>query len=134
MKIIKNDYFITDASSDVNIEFVKELLSKTYWAEKRSLDVITKSIEHSVCFSLYKKDQQIGFARIVTDYSTFGYLADAIIAEEYRGFGLGKWFVSTIINDERWCDIFLILVTKNAHGLYEKYGFNNSDKLMMRIK
>jgi len=113
---------------------VKELLSKTYWAEKRPLDVIKKSIEHSVCFSLYKQGQQIGFARIVTDYSTFGYLADAIIAEEHRGLGLGKWFVQKIINDERWCDILLILATKDAHGLYEKYGFKNSEKLMMRKK
>ena len=132
MKIINDDYFITDASSDINIEIVKEMLSKTYWAGKRPLDLIKKSIEHSVCFSLYKQDQQIGFARIVTDYSTFGYLADAIIAEEYRGLGLGKWLVETIINDERWNDKLLLLATKDAHGLYEKYGFKNSEKLMMK--
>jgi len=134
MKIIKNDYFITDVSSDVNIKFVEELLSKTYWAKKRPLEVIKQSIEHSICFSLYKQDQQIGFARMVTDYSTFGYLADAIIAEEHRGLGLGKWFVSTIINDKRWGNILLILATKDAHGLYEKYGFKNNEKLMMRMK
>ncbi len=134
MKIIKDDCFITDASSDVNIESVKELLSRTYWAEKRPLDVIKKSIEHSVCFSLYKKGQQIGFARIVTDYSTFGYLADVIIAGEHRGLGLGKWFVENIINDERWCDIHLMLATKDAHGLYEKCGFRNSKRLMRKMK
>jgi ribosomal protein S18 acetylase RimI-like enzyme len=66
------------------------------------LDVIKKSIDHSVCFSLFKKNLQIGFARVVTDYSTFGYLADVIIDKEYRGRGLGKWFVETIVNDERW--------------------------------
>ena len=130
MKILMDDYYITDDSSAVNIAAVKGLLSKSYWAEKRTLKTIKESIKHSVCFSLYKKDKQIGFARMVTDYSTFGYLADVIIEEEYRGKGLGKWLVDTIINDKRWCGVFLMLATKDAHKLYEKYGFKNSERLM----
>lgn len=132
MKKIKDNYYITDESSEVDIKSVKKLLAKTYWAEKRSLAVIKKSINHSVCFSLYKDNQQIGFARMVTDYSTFGYLADVIIGEEHRGKGLGKWFVDTIINDKRWCGVFLMLATKDAHKLYEKYGFKNSERLMAK--
>ena len=132
MKIIKDDYYISDESSDVNITSVKKLLSKTYWAEKRSLECIKKSIKHSVCFSLFKKDQQIGFARIVTDYSTCAYLADVIIMKEHRGEGLGKWFIETIVNDERWRDTLIMLGTKDAHKLYKKYGFKNSESLMKR--
>lgn len=102
MKISKNTYCITDESSAVNIKSVKQLLSKTYWAENRPLEIIEKSIKHSVCFSLYKKDIQIGFARVVTDYSTFAYLADVIIDEKHRGNGRGLWFVGNIVNDVRW--------------------------------
>jgi len=132
MKIVKDDYFISDDASDVDIKSVKKLLSETYWANKRPLETIKKSINHSVCFSLYKKNQQVGFARIVTDYSTCAYLADVIITRECRGKGLGKWFVETIVNDERWRDTLIMLGTKDAHKLYEQYGFRNSECLMKR--
>ena len=130
MKISKDHYYITDETTDVNIDKVKELLSHSYWAENRPLDVIKKSIENSVCFSLYKADLQIGFARVVTDYSTFGYLADVIVEEEQRGNGLGKWLVETIVNDKRWDGKLLMLATLDAQGLYAKYGFKNSERLM----
>jgi GNAT superfamily N-acetyltransferase len=132
MKIKKDDYYISDESSDVNISSVKKMLSETYWANKRPLETIKKSINHSVCFSLYEKDQQIGFARVVTDYSTCAYLADVTISKEYRGKGLGKWFIETIVNDERWRDTLIMLGTKDAHKLYEQYGFRTSEALMKR--
>lgn len=130
MKYKKDNYFITDDKSYVNIDTVKGLLSNTYWASKRSFNTIKKSIEHSICFSLYKDDMQIGFARIVTDYSTFVYLADVIINIDYRGMGLGKWFVKKIITDKRWDGMLFMLATKDAHQLYEKFGFKKDNKLM----
>ncbi|WP_231665472.1 MULTISPECIES: GNAT family N-acetyltransferase [unclassified Pseudoalteromonas] len=114
----------------VNFIKVQELLSASYWASERSIDVIQKSVEHSECFSLYNGEIQIGFARVVTDYSTFGYIADVIIDSNYRGQGLGKWLVETVINDPRWKDKFLLLATDDAHNLYQKYGFKQSPKLM----
>ena len=132
MKVSRSEYAITDDPESVDFEAVAELLSKTYWAEHRPAATIRKSIEHSVCFSLFLRERQIGFARVVTDFATFGYLADVVIREDDRGNGLGKWFVETIVNDPRWRDLFLMLGTFDAHGLYEKYGFKTSDRLMGR--
>jgi len=132
MKVSINEYIITDEPTAVDFDTVAKLLSKTYWAEHRTEETIRKSIEHSVCFSLFHEEQQIGFARVVTDFSTFGYLADVIIQDEHRGKGLGKWFVETIVNDSRWRNLFLMLGTLDAHGLYEKYGFKTSERLMGR--
>ena len=132
MIVTRNDYSITDESDAVDITAVGRLLSNTYWAENRPLATIKKSIEHSVCFTLRHSDMQIGFARIVTDCATFGYLADVVIEEQHRGKGLGVWFVETILTDARWKDLFLVLGTLDAHGLYEKFGFTNSDRLMGR--
>ena len=75
---------------------------------------------------------QIGFARVVTDYSTFSYLADVVIDKNYRANGLGKWFVEIIIEDKRWCNLLQLLATKDAHKLYEKFGFENSNELMLK--
>jgi ribosomal protein S18 acetylase RimI-like enzyme len=126
----KENFFIYDDVKHVNFIKVQELLSASYWASERSIDVIQKSVEHSECFSLYSGEIQIGFARVVTDYSTFGYIADVIIDSNYRGQGLGKWLVETVINDPRWKDKFLLLATDDAHSLYQKYGFKQSPKLM----
>jgi len=134
MQIKKDNYMITDNSEAINIDFVTNILQTTYWAKDRSKATIQKSIENSICFSLFKEKQQIGFARIITDFATFGYLADVIIDENYRNKGLGKWFVETIITDERWNNFFLTLATKDAHKLYEKYGFKNTPRLMGNSK
>jgi GNAT superfamily N-acetyltransferase len=82
-----------------------------------------KSIEHSLCFGVYQMDKQVGFARVVTDYTIFAYLCDVFILEEYQGQGLGKWLTETILDalDEagvRWT----MLATRDAHELYEEYG------------
>lgn len=134
MKLTNGEYWITDDKSDVDVESVKQLLADTYWAGKRPIDVLKRSIANSICFSLYRKERQIGFARIVTDYSTFAYLADVIIENDFRGKGLGKWFVNTVVSDERWCGLRLMLVTKDAHELYGKFGFEKSERLMTRKK
>jgi GNAT superfamily N-acetyltransferase len=130
MQYLKDKFFIYDDAGRVNLLKVKDMLSTSYWASERSMDVIEKSVFHSECFSLYEKDNQIGFARVVTDYSTFGYIADVIVEPSYRGQGLGKWLVETVVNDPRWKGKFLLLATDDAHGLYQKHGFKQSPKLM----
>jgi len=134
VKINKDDYYITDNSKEIDINFVTDILQTTYWAKGRPSDTIKKSIEHSICFSLFKNTKQIGFARVITDYATFGYLADVVIDKEYRNKGLGKWFVESIVNDKRWENSLLMLATKDAHKLYERYGFKNTTRLMERFK
>jgi len=130
MKIVKGEYSLTDDPDKVDITSLQRLLSTSYWASNRSIDVIKTTIKNSVCFSLFVNNKQIGFARVVTDYATFGYIADVIVDDGHKGMGLGMWLMETITNDKRWKGKLLMLATDDAHSLYEKYGFLNSHKLM----
>lgn len=109
------------------------MLEKTYWAQGRPEDVIQKSIENSLVYGIYHKNDQVGFARVITDYATAYYLCDVVIDEAHRGFGLGKKLIKTIIEDERLINLRGILATNDAHGLYQRYGFISSgDRFMNR--
>ncbi|RJG47772.1 GNAT family N-acetyltransferase [Motilimonas pumila] len=130
MKYKKNGFCIDDERESVQLEKVEALLRASYWASERSLDLIKMSIEHSVCFSLFQGHEQIGFARVVTDFASVAYISDVIIEPEFRKLGLGKWLTETIVNDPRWKDKLQILVTDDAHTLYERIGFGNSHKLL----
>ena len=117
---------------DINVIF--NFLSQSYWAKGRSVSLIKKSIENSLCFGVYTNKKQIGFARVVTDYATFAYLADVFILEGERGRGFSKKLIETILrfpelkNVRRW-----MLATKDAHNLYSQFGFQklkNPEKFM----
>ena len=122
-----NEIIISDDKSKFPLDEAIELLHKSYWAAERNPEVIKKSIENSVVFGVYEKDGKteklVGMARVITDFATTFYLADVIIDEKYRGNGLGKKLVSTIVSDKRFSTLLGILVTKDAHGLYEHFGF-----------
>jgi len=130
--MIYNEYLISDDKSLIQTERVCELLKKTYWAENRSIDIIKKSIENSLCFGIYKNDLLIGFARCVTDYSVMYWLCDVIIDEKYRGQGLGKALMKAITEHEDLKFLRGNLATKDAHGLYEQYGFKHDKDTFMR--
>lgn len=116
---------ISDDKSKFPVEKAIELLHTSYWAEKREADVIRKSIENSIVFGVYTEDSKdlIGMARVITDFATTFYLADVILDEKYRGNGIGKKLISTIVSDKRFSSLLGILVTRDAHGLYEHFGF-----------
>ncbi len=120
----KDSYYVTSDRSKLDIQAVYQLLKQTYWAEKRPGEIVIKSLENSLCFSLFEDNKQIGLVRVVTDYATFAYLCDVIIDENYRHKGLGEWFLKCVFkhpelkNLRRWC-----LATKDAHTFYEKFGF-----------
>lgn len=122
----KGNYAISTDKSRLDINVIHGYLSNSYWAKNRPLKITKLSIKNSLCFGLYFKKKQIGFARVITDYSTFAYLADVFILEEHRGKGLSKWMMNVILeygevqNLRRW-----FLATKDAHGLYEKFGFHS---------
>ena len=120
-----NDIIISDDKSKFPVEKAIELLHTSYWAETRDPEVIRKSIENSIVFGVYSTttDSLIGMARVITDFATTFYLADVIIDEKYRGKGIGKKLISTIISDKRFSSLLGILVTRDAHGLYEHFGF-----------
>jgi len=88
--------------------------------------MVASSVENSFCFGIYKDNVLIGFARCVTDFSTLYYLADVVIDDRYRGKGLGKALTKFITEHEIFAPLLGILETKDAHGLYEKYGFETS--------
>lgn len=130
MNYENGNYRISDDRGDIQLNRVESLLRLSYWAKERSLETIKVSIENSICFSLFFEDVQVGFARVVTDFASVAYISDFIIAPDHRGNGLGKWLFGIIKNDSRWCSKFQFLVTDDAHGLYEKFGFSCSHKLM----
>lgn len=128
---IQDDYRISKNKSLLQFERIVEMLQKTYWASNRSKAVIQKSIENSMCFGLYFKDVQVGFARVISDYATAYYICDVVIDEDYRGKGLGKKLVGEIVDDGELESLFGMLITKDAHGLYEHYGFQKDGKMFM---
>lgn len=123
-------YRISDDRCDVQIDKVEALLRSSYWAKERPLETMKVSIENSVCFSLFHKDEQVGFARVVTDFASVAYIADLIIHPDHCGRGFGKWMFGKINNDQRWSAKFQFLATDDAHTLYEQFGFSGSSKLM----
>jgi GNAT superfamily N-acetyltransferase len=104
----------------------KCLSQGAYWAAGRSYETVERSVQNSLCFGVYDtdKEQQIGFARVVTDYITFAWLADVFIDPAYRGQGLGKWLVECVISHPDLNPMRrFMLATKDADGLYAQYGF-----------
>ena len=120
----RDGFSISTDKSKLDVDLVHQFLScSSYWAQGRPLGVVEKSIEHSLCFGVYDGDQQVGFARVVTDYATFAWLCDVFILESHRGRGLGKWLIECIVAcpDLQGPKKFL-LATRDAHDLYRGYG------------
>lgn len=121
----REEYSISTDRARLDLEVIHDYLSKeSYWAKGRSIETIRRSIENSVAFGVYKGTELVGFARVITDYATFAWLADVFIVDSARGHGLGKWLVEVILAHpelqgfRRW-----VLATKDAHELYRRYGF-----------
>ena len=126
----KEKYSISTDRSLLDIDVIFNYLSlESYWAKGIPREVVEKSITHSLCFGLYYEQQQIGFARLVTDEATFAYLADVFVLESHRGKGLSKWLMEIIHAHpglqglRRW-----VLGTRDAHALYEKFGWTVFDE------
>lgn len=129
-----NGYYISKDKSKLQIENIKDLMKQTYWAADRKEEIIVKAIENSVCYGIFDNyNNQVGFARVITDYATTYYLCDVIIHKDHRGIGLGKLIIEFITNDSELKNLRGLLLTKDAHGLYEQYGFErNAEKFMQR--
>lgn len=126
------EYKISTDKELISLERVAELLHNTYWAHHRSQETIAKSIKNSICFGVYHQQKMVGFARVVTDYATMYWLCDVVIDPEYRGRGLGKKLIQAITEMDELKEMFGILATRDAHGLYEKYGFQREPGKFMR--
>jgi GNAT superfamily N-acetyltransferase len=120
----RGEFVVTTDRARLNEELIYQFLSQSYWAAGIPRQTVARSLRNSLCFGLFEGSRQIGFARVVTDYATFAYLADVFIVEGCRGRGLGKFLMECVVNDpqlqglRRW-----LLATRDAHSLYEKFGF-----------
>lgn len=122
----RDRFEISTDKSRLQIDVIQRFLSdESYWAQSRTLEQTRTAIENSVCFGVYDADKQIGFARVISDFATFAYIGDVFVLSEYRGQGISKWLMETMLVHpdlqglRRW-----ILATKDAHGLYSQYGFH----------
>ncbi len=129
-------YRISTDKHLLDVDVVHAFLQRSYWATGIDRLTVERSIEHALCFGIYDGTVQIGFARVITDFVRFAYLADVFIAEDYRGQGLGEWFVETILDHPRLRGVWRwLLATRDAHGLYAKFGFSrlpDPDRWMLR--
>jgi GNAT superfamily N-acetyltransferase len=119
------DVEISTDPNRLDLDVIHRFLSEqSYWARGRPMDMVVHSITNSLCFGAYLENRQVGFARVVTDRTTFAWLADVFVLDEYRGRGYGKTLMGAVLEHpdlqglRRW-----LLATKDAHGLYAQYGF-----------
>lgn len=121
------DYSISTDKTKLNLSLIYDYLSnQSYWAKGRSYKDIQTTIENSLCFGLYNdNDQQIGFARVVTDKAAFAYLMDVFVLEGYRGKSLGEMLMKTVLKHPDLQVKFFLLGTVDAHEFYKKFGFSD---------
>lgn len=127
MPTSRDGFEISTDRSRLDLDTIHKFLSEdSYWANNRTREQTRTAIENSICFGLYHGERQIGFARVVSDCATFAYLGDVFIIDEFRGRGLSKWLMKTIIEYpdlqglRRW-----ILATRDAHELYRQFDFDD---------
>lgn len=128
----KGDYLISDDQALIDFDFVIRSLKTTYWAEDRTVDTIWGSIANSVFLSLLHKGKPIGFARIVGDGHSFAWIADVFIDPTWRGKGLGLWLMDCTMQHPAAQVLTVVLATRDAHGLYEKFGFQRREFMFVR--
>lgn len=128
----RGEFLISTDPARLDLDVIHGFLTNCYWAKGIPRETVARSIQHSLCFGIYhEKEQnpnirsaQVGFARVISDYATIAYLGDVFVLEAYRGRGLSKWMMEYIMQHpqlqglRRW-----ILLTRDAHGLYGKFGF-----------
>ncbi len=130
MTIVKDDFSISTDRERLDLQVIHDFLSKeSYWVQGISLEKVILAADHSLNFGVYHQDRQVGYARVITDFTRIAYLADVFIITAYRGRGLSKWLVKTILGHpdlqdlRRW-----MLHTKDAHGLYQQLGWTTAVK------
>ncbi|MGE5322893.1 MAG: GNAT family N-acetyltransferase [Actinomycetota bacterium] len=122
----RGEYEISTDPSRIDLPAVHSFLTHSYWATGIPLETVSRSLRYSLCFGIYKRGRQAGFARVVSDYATFAYLADVFVLPEHRSQGLAKWLMECIMAHpdlqglRRWS-----LATRDAHGLYRQFGFKD---------
>lgn len=128
-----SDYIIKTKREEMQITDIKALLEQSAWANTRDIQTIQKAIDHSLCFGAFLEEggKQIGFARVITDYTTMYYICDVIVDEAYRGNGVGKALLDAIHANKEVSSLKGVLATYDAHDFYRKYGFVDGENTLM---
>ena len=125
----RDNFTVSCDPEKIDLGVVSTFLASSYWAKGIPEQTVSKSLENSMCFVLLDGDQQVGFARVISDRATIAYLGDVFVLPEYRGRGLAKWLMECVLSHpelqglRRW-----FLGTRDAHGLYRQFGFTALSK------
>ncbi|REG96485.1 GNAT family N-acetyltransferase [Flavobacterium aquicola] len=134
--MLRQIYVSTDKQK-LNVPFIQNFLKDIYWTAGRTSDEVQRTIDASVCFGIYLNDVQIGFGRVITDYVVFAYMMDVFIAEEHRGKGYSSILISAMMEEPSLKAVKIWrLATRDAHFLYEKFGFKElafPERMMEKI-
>jgi N-acetylglutamate synthase-like GNAT family acetyltransferase len=119
-----DEYAISTDPALLDIAVIHDFLAKSYWSPGIPRSIMERAIRNSLCFGLYCRTEQVGFARVITDKATFAYLADVFVLESHRGKGLSKWLMQVIKAHEGLQGLRrFMLITQDAHGLYQQFEF-----------
>jgi len=120
----RDDYLISTDPARLDPRSIHAYLTSSYWASGIPLATVEKSLRGSLCFGLYHFSEQVGLARVISDFATYAYLCDVYILETHRGSGLGKWLMETVVSHPGLQGLRrFTLATRDAHGLYSQFGF-----------
>ena len=120
----RGEFLLSTDSDRLDLNVIHGFLSACYWSKGIPRDIVARSIQNSLCFGVYKQAQQVGFARVISDFATYAYIGDVFVLEPFRSHGLGKWIMEAIMRHpqlqglRRWS-----LVTRDAQTLYNQLGF-----------
>ncbi|MBP1771593.1 MAG: family N-acetyltransferase [Holophagaceae bacterium] len=127
LTIDRHPYSISTEKPRLDVQAIHAYLSRSYWSPGIPLEMVRRAIDHSLCFGVFHGPDQVGFARVITDQTTFAYLADVYILESHRGRGLSKWLMEVITGHAELQGLRrFMLATRDAHGLYRQFGFREA--------
>ena len=120
----RDQYTVSDDPAKLDVDAIYDFLTHCYWSEGIPREIVERAIGHSLCFGLFEVTHQIGFARVITDHATYAYLCDVYVLDSFRGKGLGTWLMSCVMKHRELQGLRrFTLLTRDAHGLYQKFGF-----------
>lgn len=134
-KLLNENYFVSTDPADMEIDTLHRFLTLSYWAMGRTRETVEKTVQNSICCGIFEGDKQIGFARAITDRTTFAYLADVFVLEPWRGKGLCRRMLDELFAHPELIPVKWMLMSTDAQGLYRKFGFTTlrtPERLMER--
>lgn len=134
---LRKDLYFSSEPKAMDFDLIYNFIKSTYWGNIRTKEEQKKAIENTLNFGLFYKNEQVAFARVMTDKVFFAYLLDVFVVEVHQGKGWSKLLIENILNDPELLNIDKwMLATKDTHTLYEKFGFNvvkSPEKLMEKL-